>query len=391
MKILLLNTNPVVNKLVTLSAQKTSDELDVVKSIDEIKSSRYDLLVVDDTSYTESMFEELKEKITFSESLYISARETKDVPEFTSTLKKPFLPTDLVELFSLVSKKVGSKHIEKEVDIGTDFELLDSLDDDFSLEDDDLTLEDDEFSLEDDDFGEDDDIGEGVLDNEEAQKVKDLLDETSEEISNLDELDDELNFDIDDLELDSDFFEDETDSEVVKNDNELNLNEEDLEFEDDDLDLSLDVAKEDDMDETLGTEFDEELSVDEEDLLDSFDLDLETQIETAVSELSAEDLNGEVNKETLLDIATSEINSIDSLTSKDFKIAFGEEVEEIDDDALAEDETFDEVEELKQEIDEHTKNDGVEALKKLLEALNDKNVAASMKGMKISINITLGE
>ena len=229
------------------------------------------------------------------------------------------------------------------------------------------------------------------MDNEEAQKVKDLLDETSEEISNLDELDDELNFDIDDLELDSDFFEDETDSEVVKNDNELNLDEEDLEFEDDDLDLSLDVAKEDDMDETLGTEFDEELSVDEEDLLDSFDLDLETQIETAVSELSAEDLNGEVNKETLLDIATSEINSIDSLTSKDFKIAFGEEVEEIDDDALAEDETFDEVEELKQEIDEHTKNDGVEALKKLLEALNDKNVAASMKGMKISINITLGE
>ncbi len=384
MKILLLNTNPVVNKLVTLSAQKTSDELDVVKSIDEIKSSRYDLLVVDDTSYTESMFEELKEKITFSESLYISARETKDVPEFTSTLKKPFLPTDLVELFSLVSKKVGSKHIEKEVDIGTDFELLDSLDDDFSLED-------DEFSLEDDDLGEDDEIGEGVLDNEEAQKVKDLLDETSEEISNLDELDDELNFDIDDLELDSDFFEDETDSEVVKNDNELNLDEEDLEFEDDDLDLSLDVAKEDDMDETLGTEFDEELSVDEEDLLDSFDLDLETQIETAVSELSVEDLNSEVNKETLLDIATSEINSIDSLTSKDFKIAFGEEVEEIDDDALAEDETFDEVEELKQEIDEHTKNDGVEALKKLLEALNDKNVAASMKGMKISINITLGE
>ena len=57
MKILLLNDNPVVNKLVTLSAQKTSDELDVVNSIDDIDSRSYDLLVVDDTSYSDEMFE----------------------------------------------------------------------------------------------------------------------------------------------------------------------------------------------------------------------------------------------------------------------------------------------------------------------------------------------
>jgi len=56
-KILLLNDNPVVNKLVTLSAQKTSDELDVVNSIDDIDSRSYDLLVVDDTSYSDEMFE----------------------------------------------------------------------------------------------------------------------------------------------------------------------------------------------------------------------------------------------------------------------------------------------------------------------------------------------
>ena len=36
MKILLLNDNPVVNKLVTLSAQKTSDELEVVENPDNI-------------------------------------------------------------------------------------------------------------------------------------------------------------------------------------------------------------------------------------------------------------------------------------------------------------------------------------------------------------------
>ena len=43
-----------------------------------------------------------------------------------------------------------------------------------------------------------------------------------------------------------------------------------------------------------------------------------------------------------------------------------------------------------QKVKDNTQ-DGVEALKNLLVALSDKNVAASMKGMKISINITLGD
>jgi uncharacterized membrane protein len=42
-------------------------------------------------------------------------------------------------------------------------------------------------------------------------------------------------------------------------------------------------------------------------------------------------------------------------------------------------------------VDTNEQVDGVEALKNLLVALSDKNVAASMKGMKISINITLGD
>ncbi len=36
-------------------------------------------------------------------------------------------------------------------------------------------------------------------------------------------------------------------------------------------------------------------------------------------------------------------------------------------------------------------NSGVEALKKLLKALSNEDVAASLKGMRININITLGD
>ena len=216
MKILLLNDNPVVNKLVTLSAQKTSDELDVADSIDSIQSSEYDLIVVDDGMYNDEIFAELKSKIVFSKSLYICSRDAAAVETFSSTIKKPFLPTDLVELFLKLSKEVNTSSSskeetttdldeveefgieeveeelelasekideleefedEKELEIGEDIEL-----DDLSLDDDDLNISlDDELDDLDEELSLDDDYleeGESVLDDEEAQKVKDLLDET---------------------------------------------------------------------------------------------------------------------------------------------------------------------------------------------------------------------
>ena len=233
MKILLLNDNPVVNKLVTLSAQKTSDELDVIDSIESLQSGEYDLLVVDDTMYNEDMFSEIKSKIMFSKSLYICSRDAAKVEAFSSTLKKPFLPTDLVELFLKFSKEVNTSSLSQEekttdldeleefiteelvldekvteqsdleeleefeteedseellldedIDLSLDDELGE-LDDDFLLEDDELLLDDDDLSLDDELSFSDEDIeeGESVLDDEEAQKVKDLLDETSDEVS----------------------------------------------------------------------------------------------------------------------------------------------------------------------------------------------------------------
>lgn len=100
-----------------------------------------------------------------------------------------------------------------------------------------------------------------------------------------------------------------------------------------------------------------------------------------------------MDEDTLLQIATNEIDPLADLTSKDLKVALGEEVEEevedVDTPAVAEIENIIAEPEI-QEVEE-TSNKGVEALKKLLEALSDKDVAASMKGMKISINITLGD
>lgn len=389
MNILLLNDNPVVNKLVTLSAQKTSDDLNVVNTIDAIEKDSYDLFVVDDTLYNNDVFTQIKQKISFKKSLYICSRDAEVVDTFDTVLKKPFLPTDLVELFSSISKEVAT------ISISNDDEPLIIIEDDVIADD-----FEEEINL---------DIGttESILDNDEAQKVKELLDETSDEFE---DFDDELDLSDIDLSLS-------TDNDIILNDDdEEEEEEEEIEF---DLEESLELESEDDLAIEPELELEDSLDLEEENNAESEEepeleleeslefeskndamieeeseleenleldnLDIEDQIKTAVSKLSEEDLEEEVSEETLLEIAETEINSLDTLTSRDLKLAIGEEVEDDNLEKII-------VEQNEQEeMQDTSPTNGVEALKNLLSALTDKNVAASMKGMKISIHITLGD
>lgn len=337
MKILLVNDNPVVTKLVTLSAQKTNDDVEVAHSFDEVGGGEYDLIVIDDALYSDDFFDKIKDKLSYKKSLLICSRDTEPSEEFTSVLKKPFLPTDLVELFTMIDSKLESA--PQEVEIPEELEELDDLDD-F----DDFDPEEDDFFLDDLDNEDDQGLSESVLDNEEAQKVKDLLDEDYEMAL---DLEDEVDVDIS------------VDEEAEKI--------EDESFEDDLEDIT----------------FDDEVALDKEE----FELDeIESEIENTVADLDEDELESEVDEKTLLDIANSEIDAFDELSSKDLKLALGEEVNE--EEAQKEVEV-DSVEEV-QSDSEHNSN-GVESLKKLLEILNDKEVAASLKGSKITINISLGD
>ena len=96
MRILLLNDNPVVRKLVALSAQKTKDDLSVVWSVDEVQGDAYDLLIVDDAHYSDEAMSALKEKIQYTTSLLMATRGNAVPAGFDKVINKPFLPTDLV-------------------------------------------------------------------------------------------------------------------------------------------------------------------------------------------------------------------------------------------------------------------------------------------------------
>ncbi|MFA5454974.1 MAG: hypothetical protein WC272_06615 [Sulfurimonas sp.] len=403
MKILLLNNNPVVNKLVTLSVQKTSDELSIAESVEAIEPKYYDLFIVDDAFYNENFMQDVGSKIKFNKSLFICSKEAKFTEEFTRILKKPFLPTDLVEALISLGKMVDTIELDKmdeahdaetdsfddldEVDGFDELDALDDLDEFEGLDElesldeldqlDDLDEKPKSKSAEEelvlDELDENEEYNEfeevesddkkeadGILDKDELQEVQNLLEET--------EMEEDLGFDDSDLELED--FEEES-LEKPESNEEIDKLEEDLESK--------------------------EVSADEpgpkkpksEELEEDFE-DLASQIESAVQALSDEDLQTEVDQDLLF--------NIDSLSSRDLKLAIGEEV---NDEEFDEPETIDEAEQHDEEFEKGLSNDadsssksgneGVEALKKLLKALSNEDVAASLKGMKISINITLGD
>lgn len=470
-KILLLNENPVVTKLVTLSAQKTSDELDIITDIQDLKLQNYDLFAVDDTLYTQEIFDEVKEKVNFSNSLYICSRDTETVEGFTETLRKPFLPTVLVELFTKLDntqeniEKIQdeidlTEPLENEVNIQDDGELLNlggdgddigeidlddvdklgSLDkpdwvDDIEDVQLDAEQEDDELdALELDDLNDEDvndedlseeiadetgDKSESILDKDEVEEVQNLLKETEkdDEFNDLDledfDLDeDELNLDdledADDLSLgDLDDLELDNVEKSPEQENAIQENKEEKSEAVDELSLdNLDDFEDEEIQEEVTSELDietnkeamiEELTQEDELNIDDIrDDDLESTIEDAVLGLSKEDLESELDEDALMDIDMSDVDGLESLNTRDIKLAIGEEVEEeIEKESkeieVDEDES-DELQELEVPQDtEISSGKGVKSLKKLLKALSDKDVVASLKGMKININITLSD
>lgn len=451
MKILLLNDNPVVRKLVALSAQKTKDDLSVIWSVDEVEEGEYDLLIVDDAHYSDESMGGLKEKIQYKTSLLMATRGNATPSGFDKVINKPFLPTDLVDLFAQIAQSLTTAPEEKN---GGDKKAI-MLDN--TLEDDDHLSEDinlDDFDIEDD---HEMTAKTNVLDHEEVQELQDLLDDTDSF-----ELDDELSLDglMDDEEMSGP-------SNAASNDDlleSLDDGMEEFDFDDEgllgDLDdlLALDEEEmpseiqpeiDDQLDDLVEEEeaaveatpmIDEELEdfdalllddlgeIDEDEELSSLESaddalsddefgELEQQIQEAVEELGIEDLEQGLDDLDLGDLDQFEgLSDLDSLNERDIKLAIGEEVEEepevrigegdhasLDAEALGEAMAMvhfeDELDngDMESEIlnvpaqgDKATPAEGMDALKALLKALSNDEVAKTLKGLSINININFG-
>lgn len=341
MKILLFNDNPVVRKLVALSAQKTKDDLSVIWSVDEIEESEYDLLIVDDALYSDEMFESLNEKIIVKSTLFMATRGQAVPSGFDNVINKPFLPTDLVDMFVQIEKKVNvaseAKGDLKKESIPTEpmyaINLEDTLPDLEGHEDELMDVEHLNDSDEEFDFSSLEDFDEKlpettILDQEEVQEVQGLLEETEEEHLGVEEdafaqdinemtlpqEENGLNLEIDDeFSFDDDLVPNEIEGEILNFDSVL----EDDRLAQEDTLAHKEMLDEDDFDDIdFSSALEENVGVDEEDellslseeapaddidissLMDDDELgDLESKIEDAVSGLESEELERELESD----------------------------------------------------------------------------------------------
>lgn len=396
MRILLLNDNPVVRKLVALSAQKTKDDLNVVWSADEIEHDKYDLLIVDDAHYSDDVMAVLKEKIVFERSLLMATRGNAIPAGFDHVINKPFLPTDLVELFAGIENslsKAALKEEESAVDTqSADLEsMLEGLEDEESFD----TLDLDEMF----DFEEPIELSDevpdtfktNVLDHEEVQELQDLLDDTDEQESGDEFILDDLEFEEQAINEIADLADEESADDLLDGMDHFELEDDEKGLNElDDLILEEDIAESEAVvlsDEEFG--------------------DLELQIQEAVGELGLEDLEQELEDEELEDLDIGDLDmleetdmfdgmdrfgdldELDSIDEREMKLAVGEAVEpEIQAEA---EETIFESKPLTAAMEEkNLQHEGMEALNTLLKVLSSDDVVKSLKGLNISININFG-
>lgn len=370
MKVILLNNNPAVSKLVSVSLNKLGYTFAEIDNLEYLTSNDADLIICDSGLYDS--------KINYLEyaknQLFLIPRNRADEYNLakSQTLQKPFLPTDFIDIVKRIlveipkstkivepkpsNIKVGDEfgqiHTNDKVDVFSDLnsdELLDdinNLQDDFEnssfddenheeqeLEQFENLIEVAEPKLDKDEF--DDDLG---LDDE-LSKIESLMDE-SKDVNNLtDDLisdNKELNIATDEFNLDNiddelarlDSLEYETDNLADKNlnksvdesqaksvDNQINTNNQIQELDDADLDLdnlgiklneldSLDDKKELDTLDNKANEIEalDDLSNDEQ-IIDNLDNQAQE------SSLSNE-LNDEQKHQNIKDI-TSEYENIE--------------------------------------------------------------------------------
>lgn len=196
MKILLLNENPVVSRLISLSAKKMSYDFEEINTYDE-NLGHYDVIIVD--SDTPAPLKILKEKC---DKLIFLAPRNQSVDIEAQILHKPFLPTDFLNLLNQENLKIDDSIVlpidESEnpyADISLDLDSL-NLDD---LPDENNNAQESDFSLE-----------EGL----ESLTLDDMEEEASQKEIASENIDEELN--LDDLSLDEEQEEDNSISEQVE-------------------------------------------------------------------------------------------------------------------------------------------------------------------------------
>jgi hypothetical protein len=173
MDILLINSNPVVRRLIELCAKQISVEIDTATTVSLEDLSRYRVVIIDDNSLNLEIKSVLESTHLGYRVLLVSKSfDKQSLVIFDEVLKKPFLPSKIIDII-YNAPEIKPPVVEKEV-------VVESLVDDISNENETIEREDD-FVFDDVLFEiptttNSDDADTQILDKGELEKIKELLD-----------------------------------------------------------------------------------------------------------------------------------------------------------------------------------------------------------------------
>jgi hypothetical protein len=102
MDILLINSNPVVSRLMALCMRDEHYHLEEVSGAAQAHREAYDIVFVDDGSYT-TVTEGFVSGLDAKRKVFLSSR-MQEIPGFDMVIKKPFLPSQIIDILESVER-----------------------------------------------------------------------------------------------------------------------------------------------------------------------------------------------------------------------------------------------------------------------------------------------
>ena len=125
MKILLINSNPVVSRLTALSARKEDIQIDEIQEVGELSSNQYDIVFVDADSWNTDIDNEITKKIQTQKKVLFYAQDDKGEQDlFDMSILKPFLPSEVSAVIRSVEEYDLTKSSTEEVKEEKHFDAL---------------------------------------------------------------------------------------------------------------------------------------------------------------------------------------------------------------------------------------------------------------------------
>lgn len=168
MNILLINTNPVVSRLISLCMRDDDTVFEEVRDANLIVLDRYDIVFVDDASYMDGLKDTLT-NLMIRKKVFLSAKNSSEdsLDYFDEVIQKPFLPSQITAVLE------GLDEIENDTKEITNEHFI------FPLSTEGNTIEDEieeeEIELEESNKAE-------VLDSREIDRIKALLEDDDMEL-----------------------------------------------------------------------------------------------------------------------------------------------------------------------------------------------------------------